>query len=1017
MDGTAVTLTLTGSKNPGSFALAKGETVTFTADYTVKADDTTLNNTAAIGDVMSTVDTNVAANPLWTVNKIIHAVNGDESVTAVKAGDVVTYAITVTNTGNCKLTGLKAGDVLTVDGVKQTLAVNDKKGKPVASFDLEKGGSVTLYAEYTVQPTDTRLSNTASVGDKSSTVNTTVADNPLWTVNKTIQAVNGKAGETTVKAGDVVTYVITVKNTGNCALDNLAVVDTFLVDGKEVTLTLAGDKDPNGFAMAKGEETVFTADYTVKDSDTVLCNAVNVGGEESEIETVTEKNLLWTVEKKIDSILRGNETVADVSKVKAGDVLTYAITVQNTGNCDLKSLKVSDVLTVDGAKQKLTVTDAAGKAVKSFSLAKGDSVTFYAVYTVQPTDTKLSNTAAVGDKTGTVDTTVEANPLWTVDKTIRAINGEAPAGDTVKAGDVVTYAITVKNTGNCGLEGLTVRDSFQVDGRSVALPLTGSKDPNGFALAKGEETVFTADYTVQDSDSVLSNAVNVGGKTDKIVTEAEDNPKWTLEKALADETGKPIPAGQAPAYKPGDTVHYVITAVNTGNVALEQLSISDLFLVDGEDATKELNADAALTEPFGLAKGETRTFHASYVVKATDKVLSNTVTSEGKENQVVTEVEDTPAWTVAKYVLSVNGEDVGAEQIYNVGDRVTYAIVVTNDGNCDVKNLKAEDVLKGAQETNLELTGTKGENPDSFTLPRYSGEEKQPGTVTFLAEYNIRKADKVVTNRAAVTLPEDGSKPEQGEAVITVEDYPDVELVKTVDNTGTGKNGAFRVGDTIRYKVEVRNTGNCRLENLKVEDAFEVDGLLKEIGLEPATAAFALKAGESRSFYASYEIQATDTCLSNEAAVSNGEVESGDKVVITTEPNPAVTVVKEVTNIGYGLQGAFLPGDEVDYRVTVTNVGNCDLYDLKLTDSLYGDGTRLKITLPEESACFDLMKGETIVFEYSYRTQEGYGLLVNTAHVMGTTSRVKTRIVTDQISPAAMPPAYGYTSNVGDCFD
>ena len=63
------------------------------------------------------------------------------------------------------------------------------------------------------------------------------------------------------------------------------------------------------------------------------------------------------------------------------------------------------------------------------------------------------------------------------------------------------------------------------------------------------------------------------------------------------------------------------------------------------------------------------------------------------------------------------------------------------------------------------------------------------------------------------------------------------------------------------------------------------------------------------------------------------------------------------------------------------------------------------------------MKGETIVFEYSYCTKEGYGLLVNTAKVLDATSQVKTRIVTDQISPAAMPPAYGYTSNVGDCFD
>ena len=289
--------------------------------------------------------------------------------------------------------------------------------------------------------------------------------------------------------------------------------------------------------------------------------------------------------------------------------------------------------------------------------------------------------------------------------------------------------------------------------------------------------------------------------------------------------------------------------------------------------------------------------------------------------------------------------------------------------------------------------------------------------MTFLTVYTLQKADKVVTNLASIDKPDDGKDPETDEVVITVEDYPDVEVIKTVDNKGSGKDGAFRGGDTIRYKVEVRNTGNCLLEDLKVEDVFEVDGLLTELTLTPATGRFDLEASESKVFYVSYVIKDKDTCLVNEATVSNGDVEDGDRVIITTEPNPSVTVLKEVTNIGYGLQGAFLPGDEVDYRVTVTNTGNCDLYDLTLTDSLYGDSTRLKITLPEEAASFNLMKGETIVFKYSYRTQEGYSLLVNTAKVLDASSRVKTRIVTDPISPAAMPPAYGCTSNVGDCFD
>ena len=954
------------------------------------------------------------------------------TITMVPVGGKITFTIgyanylpekatvTVTDTLPVGLKFVAEGSTAgyTVDGQTVTWTLAD--------VPALTSGTITLVAEVTADAltgADPTVRNTASVTLDNVTESTATTENtvynPAWTVAKDLLYVNGSrpAADRAVKTGDVLTYAITVKNTGNCDLTGLTIADTLNVDGVDQTLTVT---DAEGttvtiFDLAKGATAVFYATYTVKDSDTKLVNTADVGGKTDDVEVIPGRNELWTVAKSL-LYVNGSTPAADRA-VKTGDVLTYAITVKNTGNCDLSGLTITDTLNVDGVDQALTVTDAEGTTVTAFDLTKGATAVFYATYTVKDSDTRLVNTADVSGKTDDVETVLARNELWTVAKTIAAINDETPEdGQTVKAGDALTYAVTVTNMGNCDLTGLKVEDTFLVDGEPVQLTLTGDRNPANFDLAKGEAITFTATYTVEDDDKELSNTATVGDETDTIDTDVDDNPQWTLDKALADKEGNPI-TGKQPSCKPGDTVFYVITAVNTGNVDLTGLTISDLFLVDGVDMTDALITDEALTESFDLAKGETKTFHASYVVKATDKVLSNTVTSDGKEDEVITEVEDAPAWTVEKSVLYVNGKEVSAEQTYNVGDKVTYAIVVTNTGNCDVKGLKAEDLLSGAASMNLKLTGTRGENPDSFTLPRYADEQKLPGTVTFLAVYTLQKADKVVTNVASIDKPNDGKDPETDEVVITVEDYPDVEVVKTVDNKGTGKDGAFRGGDTIRYKVEVRNTGNCRLENLKVEDVFEVDGLLTELTLTPATGRFDLDVGESKVFCASYVIQPNDTCLVNEASVSNGDIDDDDKVVITTEPNPSVTVLKEVTNIGYGLQGAFLPGDEVDYRVTVTNNGNCDLYDLTLIDSLYGDDTRLKITLPEETASFNLMKGETIVFEYSYCTKEGYGLLVNTAKVLDATSQVKTRIVTDQISPAAMPPAYGYTSNVGDCFD
>lgn len=653
-------------------------------------------------------------------------------------------------------------------------------------------------------------------------------------------------------------------------------------------------------------------------------------------------------------------------------------------------------------------------------LSVGDGIT----YTVAYDGLTVTNTKDQPGKTA------KASEVVNIDDGGDGIITMVPVGATITF--TIGYenylpekaTVTVTDTLPVGLkfvaEGSTPGYAVSEDGQTVTWTLV-DVDPltSGtitLVVEVTEDALTGADPSVRNTASVtLGNVTESTATTDNKVY----NPDWTVEKTISGILREDEAIDPESKVLAGDVLTYAITVTNIGNCDLSDLKVEDTFLVDGENVELTLVDEESNRNPasFDLAKGETKTFHASYVVKATDKVLSNTVTSEGKEDEVITEVEDAPAWTVEKYVLYVNGKEVTAEQTYNVGDKVTYAITVTNAGNCDVKGLKAADLLSGAADMNLKLTGTRGENPDSFTLPRYADEQKQPGTVTFLAVYTLQKADKVVTNVASIDKPDDGKDPETDKVVITVEDYPDVELVKTVDNKGTGKDGAFRGGDTIRYRVEVRNTGNCLLENLKVEDVFEVDGLLTELKLEPAAGRFDLKAGESKVFCASYVIQPNDTCLANEATVSNGETEGGDRVIITTEPNPSVTVLKEVTNIGYGLQGAFLPGDEVDYRVTVTNNGNCDLYDLTLIDSLYGDDTRLKITLPEEAASFNLMKGETIVFKYSYRTQEGYSLLVNTAKVLDASSRVKTRIVTDPISPAAMPPAYGYTSNVGDCFD
>ena len=215
--------------------------------------------------------------------------------------------------------------------------------------------------------------------------------------------------------------------------------------------------------------------------------------------TLVEKTSDFTVAKAVDK----------ATFEKAGDVLTYTVTVKNTGEKDLKGLTILD--------PKTTFDNP------TFDLAKGKEQTFTYTYTVTEDDVKakaVNNTATVtlGDKSkndSTKSTLVEKTSDFTVTKAVDKATFE-------KAGDVLTYTVTVKNTGEKKLENLTISDSL------IAL----NEDP--FTLEVGEEKTFTYTYTVTEAD-VKAKAVN----NTATVTHDNDAKSASAESKLKEDTPNP----------------------------------------------------------------------------------------------------------------------------------------------------------------------------------------------------------------------------------------------------------------------------------------------------------------------------------------------------------------------------------------------------------------------------------------------------------------------------------------------
>lgn len=215
--------------------------------------------------------------------------------------------------------------------------------------------------------------------------------------------------------------------------------------------------------------------------------------------TLVEKTSDFTVAKVVDK----------ATFEKAGDVLTYTVTVKNTGEKKLENLTISDSLV------KLTEDP--------FALEVGGEKTFTYTYTVTEADVKakaVNNTATItlGDKSkddSTKSTLVEKISDFTVTKTVDKATFE-------KVGDVLTYTVTAKNTGEKDLTGLTISD-----------PKTTFENPT-FDLKKGEIKTFTYTYTVTEAD-VEAKAVN----NTATVTHDNDGKSASAESKLKEDKPNP----------------------------------------------------------------------------------------------------------------------------------------------------------------------------------------------------------------------------------------------------------------------------------------------------------------------------------------------------------------------------------------------------------------------------------------------------------------------------------------------
>ena len=202
----------------------------------------------------------------------------------------------------------------------------------------------------------------------------------------------------------------------------------------------------------------------------------------------------------------------DLTNIDAPGLLTYTITVDNTGNTDITNVVLSDNLAG-------TATLTSGDTNTNLILETTETWVYTATYTATQADinagSDLVNTASVvttevpGPTEDDATTTITQTPSLTVVKDVDLTVITGPG--------LLTYAITVTNTGNTDLTNVVLSDDL------AGAATLDSGDTNTNSILETTETwVYSATYTVTQADI---NAGTALVNTASVVTTEVPGPR------------------------------------------------------------------------------------------------------------------------------------------------------------------------------------------------------------------------------------------------------------------------------------------------------------------------------------------------------------------------------------------------------------------------------------------------------------------------------------------------------------
>ncbi len=870
--------------------LAPGASTTCSGTHSVTQADLDSGTVVNTAEVTGTPPGGSPVTPLPsnTVNIVasqtpaLSIVKATTTTDAIAVNQTIPYTFTVTNTGN-----------VTVSGV----AVSDPNafGIGCGSSLLAPGASTVCTGFHWVTAAEldgSGIVNTASV------VGTPPTGSPIAPVlsNTVVVPTQQLPSLSVTKAtstgsyatpGATVSYTFRVVNTGNVTLVGITIVDPQLTGISCAATSLAG-----------GDATTCSGVHTVVQADIDAGSLVNTASATatppsgSPVAPVLSNTV--TVPAIVSPALGIVKATTSLSYAAVNEEIPFTFTVRNSGNATMFNVTVTD-------------TNATAITCPVTTLAVLESMVCTGKHIVTLADLNagfVANTAEVhgNDPLGAAITPVPSNTvnvLAAIAPSLSALKADNGAVIT-KANDLVNYTVLITNTGNVTLSLVKADD-----------PIAPNFTCQSSMLNPGEATLCAGTHMVTQAEAdagVIVNTAKVTGKppigapltpvsSNTVAVPIVPGPKLALLKRTNKQNFSAV----------GESIVYTFDVVNTGNVTLHDVAVSDPN-VSGVSCLLNSLAPGEATVCVGTHTVTQADVDAGSAVNTANVVATTpkgSVLPPFASNTVTVPAVQTPDILVVKAA--------SAASVAVAGDVIPYQFTVTNKGNV---------TLSAITITDLNATGLVC--PQTVVAPSQSTICTGVHTVT----QNDLDAGSIMNVASVSATPPNGLPSlSVGSNPVTVPAIaaPALTIVKSTLDANYAA-----VNDTVRYDFVVRNSGNVTLSAIVVSDP-------KTTGVTCLTTT--LLPTVSTTCSGTHTVTQADLdagSIANTARVT-GTPPIGapiapipsNTVIVDAVQNPILKITKNSTTSAVTTLGQSIP-----YTFVVENLGNVTITGVVVVDTM-----------------------------------------------------------------------------------